>query len=116
MDQAQLIQFQQQLQDLRAALLAENDTLAEAAKPVELDQASVGRLSRMDAMQGQAMAQETQRRNQRQLQRIASALKKIENHGYGICQHCDENIDPRRLKFDPATPLCLHCANQQETS
>ena len=35
----------------------------EARSAVELDQQSVGRLSRMDALQGQAMAQEQQRRS-----------------------------------------------------
>ncbi len=86
----------------------------DAAQIVELDQSRVGRLSRMDALQGQAMSQETQRRRQLGLQKIAAALRRIESDEYGYCLKCDEEIAIRRLEIDPAAPLCITCAEKME--
>jgi DnaK suppressor protein len=105
--QARLLQIQQELQSLKA-------TGDEAAGVVELDQTSVGRLSRMDALQGQAMSKEAGRRRQLELQKIAGALRRIENGDYGYCLSCDEPIARERLQFDPAASLCIACASKRE--
>lgn len=89
------------------ALLGDN---ADNSKPVELDQQSVGRLSRMDAMQSQAMVQETLRRRESELHRIEQALKRIESDDYGYCAQCDEEISVKRLELDPSVATCIHCA------
>ena len=78
--------------------------------PVELDQTSVGRLSRMDAMQAQAMQLETGRRREQELVRIDSALKRIETGGFGYCAICNEEIEEKRLLHDPTFPTCIGCA------
>ena len=83
---------------------------AEAAKPVELDQARVGRLSRMDALQGQAMSQEARRRRELELVRISGALKRLEHDEYGECLTCGDEIAIGRLEIDPAAILCIRCA------
>ena len=88
------------------------DTLKEAGKTVELDQARVGRLSRMDAMQGQQMALEAARRRQHQLVNIKAALGRIESGQYGYCFGCGKAINPRRLAFDPANTRCIDCAEE----
>lgn len=99
--------------DLRARL-ADLDALsalsADGRKVVELDQQSVGRVSRMDAMQAQSMALATEERRTTERGRIAAALKRVASGDYGYCLNCDEEIDPRRLTIDPAAPLCLDCA------
>lgn len=102
------------LESQRQELLASRDAARDSTKPVTLDQASVGRLSRMDAMQGQAMAIEAQRRREVQLQRIHSALARIQNDDYGLCAACEEEIALRRLETDPAALLCIACACRQE--
>ncbi len=84
------------------------------ANPVELDQAKVGRLSRMDAMQGQQMAMEATRRRQRQLLLVEAAQRRINTGEYGRCQECDEDIDIRRLQVDPACLLCIGCAQKRD--
>jgi DnaK suppressor protein len=104
---ARLLQMQQELQGLKAS----GD---EASRVVELDQTAVGRLSRMDAMQGQAMSQEAGRRRQLQLQKIASALRRIDNGDYGFCLSCDEPVAAERLALDPAASLCIGCAHRNE--
>lgn len=104
------------LQALRARLLegrrslqALSDSARESRGPVTLDQASVGRLSRMDAMQLQAMAIESERRRQTQIKRIEAAVKRIDEGEYGYCVRCGEKISPDRLKVDPTTPFCTTC-------
>jgi len=81
---------------------------------VELDQTTQGRLSRMDALQGQAMAQEVARRREAEMRRIDSALQRIDDDEFGYCVACGEEIAPKRLKLDPATPNCIDCARDEE--
>lgn len=104
---SRLLQLQQELQDLK-------DTGEVAASVVELDQTSVGRLSRMDALQGQAMSKETGRRRQLELQKIAAALLRVESGDYGYCLSCEEPIASERLALDPGATLCIDCANKKE--
>jgi DnaK suppressor protein len=61
---------------------------AEAGKTVELDQTKVGRISRMDALQSQAMSQAASRRWEHELKRAGSALNRIDEDDYGYCLHC----------------------------
>ena len=107
MIKARLLQLQQELQGLK-------DTGEDAASVVELDQTSVGRLSRMDALQGQAMSKETGRRRQVELQKIAAALRRLDSGDYGYCQSCEEPIARERLALDPGATLCIECANKKE--
>ena len=85
-----------------------------AARPIELDQTRVGRLSRMDAMQAQAMSIETKRRREGEVLRITAALERINNGHFGNCLECDEPISKARLKFDSSSLLCIICAESKE--
>jgi DnaK suppressor protein len=102
-----LLRLREDLESLAA-------TSDQSSQTVELDQARVGRLSRMDALQGQAMAKESSRRRQIMLRNIAAALARVESGDYGRCQSCDEPINPKRLEFDPAAALCIQCAQEAE--
>lgn len=86
-------------------------TRNEASAPVILDQSSVGRLSRMDAMQQQAMAQNTRQRALIELKRIDAAIARCNDGSYGMCISCDDEINPKRLELDPAATLCIDCAS-----
>lgn len=93
-----------------AALEAEEASTAADRRPVELDQQSVGRLSRMDALQVQAMASAQSRRRAQRRGQIRAALRLMDEGEYGWCQHCGEAIEARRLNFDAAAQLCIECA------
>ncbi len=95
---------------LRADLLDTSETSAESRQPVELDQSRVGRLSRMDALQGQAMALEIARRRANEVRRIDAALARIDEGAYGYCVTCGEDIAAKRLDLDPAAAVCIDCA------
>jgi DnaK suppressor protein len=105
----QLEHFRAQLLRMKASLEEVAGTAEESTRTVELDQAKVGRLSRMDAMQGQQMAMETARRRALQLARIDGALQRIESGEFGYCFACGEPIDPRRLQVDPGATRCIDC-------
>ena len=114
MDATDVERFRRRLLARQAELLAVADTAATAADTVELDQTRVGRLSRMDALQQQAMSQENQRRRALELKRIVQALSRIKEHEYGYCVECADEIAENRLEIDPATPLCIRCASERE--
>lgn len=96
----------------RQAELAEEDRISsESRAPVELQQDSVGRLSRMDAMQQQAMAQAQERRRKAEALRIKAALERLDEGEWGYCQTCGEDIAEARLRHDPSAATCVKCAS-----
>ena len=105
-------QIRQKLLRLRSELQALEETYKEASEPVELDQTRLGRVSRVDAIQAQQMAQESTRRRQHQLLEIEAALRRIDSGEYGYCSVCEEEIDPRRLYVDPTNTRCINCADK----
>jgi DnaK suppressor protein len=94
----------------RQELTALSEMSADSREAVALDQQSVGRLSRMDAMQAQAMAKANERQRRVELSRIDSALRRIDEDEYGYCQKCGEEIAEKRLAVDPAASFCVDCA------
>ncbi|WP_194756548.1 TraR/DksA family transcriptional regulator [Aliidiomarina indica] len=106
--------YKTKLLELRSELQALGEDAAESQQPVTLDQQSVGRLSRMDAMQNQEMAQANQRRRELLLQRITAALVRIEDDEYGYCEACGEAIAEARLEIDPVATLCIDCQSERE--
>jgi DnaK suppressor protein len=108
------------LADVRRRLLEEREALVtsseqdrESRRPVTLDQQSVGRLSRMDALQMQAMALETERRRQTRRRRLDAALERLADGEFGFCVKCGEPIARPRLEFDLTSPTCIACARDQ---
>jgi DnaK suppressor protein len=94
-----------------AALDAVADQNARDRAPVELDQTRVGRLSRIDALQVQAMAEAQHERRRLERQRLEAALARIADGSYGECLACGDAIAPARLLADPAATLCIACAS-----
>ncbi|WP_323761861.1 TraR/DksA family transcriptional regulator [Maricaulis sp.] len=99
-----------QLMALRQELLDLSDAARDDRKPVELDQQSVGRLSRLDSMQVQEMAKAANARRAVEVRRIDAALARVDDDDYGWCVECGEAIEPARLALDPAVPRCAGCA------
>lgn len=78
---------------------------------VELDQQAVGRLSRMDALQNQAMAKAQQTNRNIETHRLKAALQRLEDGEYGYCEDCGDRIPDGRLKLDLAASKCVSCAS-----
>ncbi len=95
--------------------LNEIESAKKANAPVELDQSRMGRLTRMDAMQQQAMNQAAGRLTEIERQRIRTALDRIKMGEYGYCVQCEEDIAEGRLRADPSVLTCIGCARAAET-
>lgn len=112
MSEIDIGKFRERLLRLQAELIEQKEMSRDSVRTVELDQSSIGRLSRMDAMQSQAMALEGKRRRETQLSRVQAALERIEEGEFGHCALCDDEIAVRRLEVDPANPFCVDCAEK----
>ena len=99
----------QEIDELRAL----SDGSREGRAPVELDQQSVGRLSRMDAMQQQSMDVAREERRRHRLAVLNAALRRLDEDEYGYCLGCGEDILPERLDIDPAVTLCVTCQDRR---
>lgn len=97
----------------RAEMASLSELSEEARKPPELDQQSVGRLSRIDAMQQQAMALANERARKRELMRIEMAERRLAAGDYGYCVDCGEPVAARRLEIDPMAERCIHCVGRR---
>ncbi|SRR5690554_1843153 len=96
----------------REELLKQSAATDADRRPVDLDQQSVGRLSRIDALQAQEMAKALEQRRKTRLIALDQALRRMEQGDYGLCADCGEPIDIRRLEIDPATVKCVACSGR----
>ncbi len=116
MDELTAAQEQELHTDLLSLRIELEQLLAdsqESSKAVDLDQ-PIGRLSRMDALQQQAMAKANRAGTERRVKLIETALLTIKQERYGECRRCEEPIGYPRLKARPETPFCLECQGQIE--
>ncbi|PZQ97353.1 MAG: molecular chaperone DnaK [Aeromonas media] len=108
----QINKLRQILKEKRDALQREIYDTTDSVKPVVLDQSSVGRLSRMDAIQTQQMQKGLLVRKRIHMLNIDAALKRIEIDDYGYCVQCGEDIDFSRLLIDPSIVICVACCKK----
>ena len=109
MDADRINYFRSRLEDFALEIKEDLSISKDSAGIVELD-TSIGRLSRMDAMQDQQMALELRRRKKRQLLQVNNALKRIEENLYGLCSLCNQPIAEDRLEAFPEVLTCVNCS------
>ncbi len=109
MDDERLAFFRKRLEVLELKIEENMSTNKDDSYVVKLD-SSIGRLSRMDALQNQQMALELKRRQENQLLRIKNAIKRMDKGQYGLCGKCKNPIDEERLEIFPDTFTCINCA------
>jgi len=95
------------LRQLQVTLRETMDVTDDLASVVELDQAAMGRVSRIDAIQQQKMAQAQKQRNAQRIEQIRVAL--MDEDDYGWCRKCGEPIGYGRLKARPESVFCVAC-------
>ena len=106
--------FLLRLKKMRKEIKNISNVSLDSRRPVELDQTAVGRLSRMDALQSQAMQLETERRRNEEIKRIDFAIKRIDDDVFGFCINCGYEIETKRLENDLTTQTCIDCAQYSE--
>lgn len=82
--------------------------LEELVKPIPLD-ASIGRISRMDAINNKTINESSLREKKQQLKKLQRALEQSESKQFGICTKCGEEIPFGRLEYMPHTTRCVQC-------
>jgi len=92
-----------------------------ATQTVELDQTLVGRVSRIDAIQQQKMAQSSFARDKNRLLKLNNVLQRLSKkqqsseQEYGRCEECDEEIAIARLMVKPESTNCIACQQMLES-
>lgn len=71
---------------------------------------SIGRVSRMDAIQNQSVAEAGLRNKKEKRKKLHLALEKVDQDGFGICQQCKQPIQAGRLMYMPESAFCIRCA------
>ncbi len=107
--------YKNRLEKRLVEITAQQDTRKSQSGPVELDQGRTGRLTRMDALQQQAMSQAADRLTEFERRRILTALDRMREGDYGYCMICDEEIAEGRLSSDPSILNCITCAQNAES-
>lgn len=113
-DKRRIKTFRPALERMLEELLSLRESSAQSREAVQLDQQSVGRLSRMDAMQAQQMALAADRQRKMQISRIQRALRQMDEGEFGYCVECGDEIPEGRLRADPTAHLCVSCASRKE--
>lgn len=92
-----------------------------ATQTVELDQTLAGRVSRIDAIQQQKMAQSSFARDKNRLLKLNNVLKRLSeeqqsnDQEYGRCEECEEEIAIARLMVKPESTNCIACQQLLES-
>lgn len=111
MNERQISFYLQMIKDRIAALENQSELGKESQSVVVLDQQSVGRLSRMDALQNQAMAKAQHARRETEMASLRAALRRIHEGEFGFCEDCGDDIAPKRLELNLTATRCISCAN-----
>jgi DnaK suppressor protein len=106
-----------QIEEIRGELLRSLTRLersikisGESTRVGDLEQDTVGRLSRIDAIQNQGLTKNLHERERQQLASILEALRRIEEGSFGACVACGGTIPFERLAIFPETRNCTTCA------
>ncbi|NOE32518.1 TraR/DksA C4-type zinc finger protein [Ruegeria sp. HKCCD7318] len=110
MNESESTYFETKIRERLAELEQLSASALKAQAVVELDQQAIGRLSRMDALQNQAMAKAQRANRDIEKSRLQAALVRIEEEEYGYCEDCGDRIPDGRLSLDLAASKCVSCA------
>ena len=98
------------IESLISSLQNEIMDLEELTKPISPEN-SLGRITRMDAINNKSVAEASLRNRKRNLGKLRVANVKIEEEGFGICKSCKKVINPKRLLLMPESEECVRCAS-----
>jgi len=85
--------------------------IEELCQPIATD-VSLGRITRMDAINNKSVAEASLRATKRKLGKLQHALSKIEHPDFGICGVCKRPIQPKRIMLMPESSRCVRCASR----
>ena len=111
MTEAEKQQLLDKLQTERSKLVASLALLEEATKPISPEN-SIGRVSRMDAIQNKSVAEYSLRQTKDKIKAVDYWLSRQDTADFGRCTHCKQEIQIKRLMFMPFNLKCMRCARR----
>ena len=82
---------------------------SELTRPVEPENA-IGRISRMDAINNKSVVEAALRKSKEKLEKLNSALSKIDDDDFGLCIRCHKPIPLGRILIMPQARICVACS------
>lgn len=74
---------------------------------------SIGRVSRMDAINNKGVADAALLSAKKRLANLHFALSKLDEANFGKCSSCNNPIQTKRLMFMPESSRCVRCADRR---
>ncbi len=105
-------ELKNKIEEAIAKTEVELEKLEEIAKPIAPEN-SIGRVSRMDAINNKSVAEASLRTAKRKIGNLKHALTKINDPDFGNCARCKNKIPIARLMYMPQSPYCVHCADRR---
>jgi len=87
--------------------------LVAKTQPIEPD-CSLGRLTRVEAMNEKAVNDKILDESRITLKRLQSALNRVDRESFGICVECEEDIAIGRMMIRPESVRCIDCASEYQ--
>ena len=111
MNEKEKIAFKERLTELIGKQEDEIAMLETMTQPISPEN-SIGRVSRMDAIQSKGISEASLRNKKDKLAKLKVALSKIDSPNFGTCSRCERPIQVARLMYMPESSRCLHCADK----
>jgi DnaK suppressor protein len=108
-------------EELRSLIQAHIAELTESMPYLEKEAAAVapsvslGRLTRMEALNDQGVNQHVLDQNRRRLERLTNALQRVDTDRFGLCVRCGKEIAIERLRLVPEALVCVPCSDKKRT-
>lgn len=109
-------ELHQSLRALERELEQQLAGAAPAERGITTGEDAGGRVSRMDAIQRQQMADAERRRLENRLRMVRKALQRVADEEYGICTRCEQPIGYARLRARPESLVCIRCQERIESA
>ena len=109
MNKVQLKALQEKIKNETKSTQKKINEYSLLCKPIAPEN-SIGRISRMDAINNKSVVEAALRVAQEKLQQLRTMQDKIKDVDFGSCQKCKNTIPFERLMIQPYSRFCVMCA------
>jgi len=109
MKQEELKKIEKEIRTMISQITIEISDLEDSTRPVAPEN-SIGRISRMDAINNKSVVEASLRNRKKKLSKLQLSLSKVYKPGFGTCTSCKRTINPKRLILMPQSDKCVNCA------
>lgn len=111
MTESKKVELKKQINILIGKMKEDIISLEKMTEPVKPEN-SLGRISRMDAINNKSVMEVSLRNKREKLTKLRVALVNIDGDHFGQCKMCKNPIQPKRLIYMPESNRCVRCADR----